>query len=184
MGADTTEPARPLLFTVGHGTLSADEFVALLGGAGIDAVVDIRSYPGSRRVPHFSREMGAWLAGGGIDYRWEPRLGGRRRLGPDSPDTALTHPAFRAYAAHMRTDEFAAGLDAVLADADACPSAVMCSESVWWRCHRRMVADAVVLLHGAAVSHLMHDGRLYPHPPWDAARVDGVHLVYDNIHTS
>lgn len=177
---DTDDPAPAELFTVGHGTLSADEFVALVRGAGIERIVDIRSYPGSRRVPHFSREMGVWLGAGGVDYRWEPRLGGRRRLGgSSSPDTALTHPAFRAYAAHMRTDEFAAGLDTVVADAAERPSAVMCSESVWWRCHRRMVADAVVLLRGGMVSHLMQDGRLYPHSPWDVARVDGDHLVYD-----
>lgn len=179
MEPDSARSTPPTFHTVGHGTLGADEFVALLRGAGIEAVVDIRSHPGSRHVPHFSRDMGIWLGADGIDYSWERRLGGRRRLDAESIDTALTHPAFRAYAAHMRTDEFAAGLAAVIADATERPTVIMCSESVWWRCHRRMVADAAVLLRGVPVAHLMHDGRLHPHPPWDVARVEGDHLVYD-----
>lgn len=170
----------PPLLTVGHGTLDADAFLTLLHGAGIEELVDIRSFPGSRRVPHFGREaMEEWVPGGGVGYRWERDLGGRRRGRPDSPHAALRHPAFRGYADHMDTPAFAAGLDRVLTGAGERRTAVMCSESVWWRCHRRMVADAAVLLHGVPVLHLMHDGRLTPHPPWDVARVEGHRIVYD-----
>jgi len=170
----------PPLLTVGHGTLDQDAFLELLHAAGVEQLVDIRSYPGSRHVPHFGREaMESWVPSGSVAYRWERDLGGRRRGRPDSPHTALRHPAFRAYADHMETPEFAAGLDRVLAGARRHRTAVMCSESVWWRCHRRMVADAALLVHGTPVLHLMHDGRLLPHPPWDVARVEGDRIVYD-----
>lgn len=168
------------LLTVGHGTLDREPFLALLHGAGVEHLVDVRSYPGSRRVPHFGREaMEGWVPDGGVGYRWERDLGGRRRGNRDSRHTALRHESFRGYADHMETPEFAAALDRVLAEAVDRVTAVMCSESVWWRCHRRMVADAAVLLHGRPALHLMHDGRLTPHPPWDVARVEGDHIVYD-----
>jgi uncharacterized protein (DUF488 family) len=112
-----------------------------------------------------------------VRYRWEERLGGRRPVAPDSPDLALRNASFRGYAAWMRTDAFRAALDEVLAERDR--TAVMCSESVWWRCHRRMVADAAALLHDAEVLHLMPDGRLTPHAPTDGVRRDGDVLVYD-----
>ena len=96
---------------------------------------------------------------------------------PDSPDVALRNAAFRGYAAWMRTDDFRAALQTVLGEERR--TAVMCSESVWWRCHRRMVADAAALLHDAEVLHLMPDGRLTPHPPTDGVRRDGDALVYD-----
>jgi uncharacterized protein (DUF488 family) len=168
------------LRTVGHGTLPADELRALLAGAGIEVVVDVRSLPASRRHPQFRREaMELWLPDGGIGYRWEPRLGGRRRPRPDSPHSALRVPAFRAYADHMETAEFRDAVDDLLAEADTRSAAVMCAESVWWRCHRRLLSDAAVLLRGAAVEHLFHDGRLDPHRPMPEARVEGQRLVYD-----
>jgi uncharacterized protein (DUF488 family) len=168
------------LRTVGHGTLPADELTALLAGAGIEVVVDVRSFPASRRHPQFRREaMELWLPDGGIGYRWEPRLGGRRRPRPDSPHSALRVPAFRAYADHMETAEFRDAVDDLLAEADTRSAAVMCAESVWWRCHRRLLSDAAVLLRGAAVEHLFHDGRLDPHRPMPEARVEGQRLVYD-----
>ncbi len=108
----------------------------------------------------------------GIDYRWEPRLGGRRhvRAGEPEPDTWWTVAAFRAYAAHTRTPEFDTALAEVLADAGPRTTAVMCSESVWWRCHRRLIADVAVLGRGVPVAHLMPDGRLSPHRPAEGAR--------------
>ena len=147
-------------------------------------MVDVRSYPGSRRHPHFGRAaMEDWLAAAGVAYSWEPRLGGRRKAVPGSRHTGLTHDAFRAYADHMASPDFAAGVVAVL-DLAAASSptggvAVMCAESLWWQCHRRLLADALVLLHGAAVEHLMPDGRLAPHRPTAAARVEDGSLVYD-----
>lgn len=169
------------LLTVGHGTLDADRFAALVGAAGVGRVVDVRSYPGSRRHPHFGREaMAAWLPAAGVAYDWAPALGGRRKVASGSPNVALRHEGFRGYADHMATAEFSAALDGLLAEVAAGPrTAVMCSESVWWRCHRRLLADATVLLRGVDVRHLLHDGRLTDHAVTDVARVDGDRLVYD-----
>lgn len=166
------------LLTVGHGTATEQELAARLTGAGVALLVDIRRFPGSRRHPHLSREaVQEWLPPAGVDYRWEERLGGRRPAAPDSPDVALRNASFRGYAAWMRTPDFGSALRAVLATPRR--TAVMCSESVWWRCHRRMVADAVVLLHDVEVLHLMPDGRLTAHAPTDGVRRDGDLLVYD-----
>ena len=155
----------PALRTVGHGTLSASAFGALVAAAGIERVVDVRRFPGSRRHPHFaSEEMARWLPEHGLDYEWMPSLGGRRKRRPDSPNTGLHNAQFQAYADHMATTEFGAGVDDLLAAAAERCVAVMCAESVWWRCHRRLLADHLVLVNGWDVDHLMHDGRLSPHP--------------------
>jgi len=169
------------LLTVGHGTLASDELARLLQGAGVRALVDIRSFPGSRRHPQFGREeLEAWLPEAGVDYRWDKRLGGRRRPLPDSPHVALRHDAFRGYADHMSGAAFAAGLDELLAGAARTRTVAMCAESVWWRCHRRLLSDAAVLTRQAQVVHLMHEGRLLPHRITEGARLteDG-RLVYD-----
>jgi uncharacterized protein (DUF488 family) len=169
------------LLTVGHGTLAADRLAELLRGAGVQSLVDVRSYPGSRRHPQFGREaMETWVPEAGIGYRWERRLGGRRPRHPDSPNVALRNDAFQGYADHMASIEFGRGLDELLAGAVRTPTAVMCAESLWWRCHRRLLADAAVLTGGAEVRHLMHDGRLVPHQVTEVARVGGDgKLVYD-----
>jgi uncharacterized protein (DUF488 family) len=167
------------LHTVGHGTLPAEEFAALVRGAGVEQVVDIRSYPGSRHNPQFAREaMERWLPEAGLRYSWLRALGGRRKPQPGSPHVALRNDAFRAYADHMQTDEFRRGLAELLAE-DLDGTVVMCSESVWWRCHRRLLADHVVLVDGLAVVHLMHDGRHTPHAVTDGARHDDHDVVYD-----
>lgn len=168
------------LTTVGHGTLGEEDFAALLRGAGIERLVDVRTAPGSRRNPQFARaQMERWLPAGGIAYRWEPGLGGRRRAQPGSPNVALRDEGFRGYADYMRTPPFGDALDAVLRDAGTAPTAVMCAESVWWRCHRRLLADAAVLLRDVDVVHLLHDGRLHPHRPTEGVRREGDLLVYD-----
>jgi uncharacterized protein (DUF488 family) len=168
------------LRTVGHGTLPQEDFATLVSDAGIEVVVDVRSFPASRRHPQFRREaMERWLPATGIAYQWEPRLGGRRRARPDSPHRALRVAAFRGYADHMETDEFRDAIDDLLVEGGTRPVAVMCAESVWWRCHRRLLADAAVLLRGTSVEHLFHDGRIDPHRPTPEARVDGRRLVYD-----
>ena len=137
----------------------------------------MRTAPGSRRHPHLGRDqLEQWLPDAGLAYRWEPRLGGFRRPAPDSPDTAWRHPAFRGYAGHLRTDDARAAL-AGLAAAEV-PTAFLCSETVWWRCHRRLVADALVLLHGLPVEHLL-PGRRTPHSPTPGARVTAEGVVYD-----
>lgn len=176
-----TGAADPL-FTIGHGTSSQDEILALLVQAQVRALVDIRRFPGSRAHPHVSTDvMARWLPDAGIAYRWEQRLGGRRRLPKDtvSPDTWWTAEAFRAYAAYTRTEEFTAGLDELLEQAAGGAVAVLCSETVWWRCHRRLVADVTVLGRGRPVIHLLPSGPR-PHLPAAGARpVGDGQLVWD-----
>ena len=162
------------LLTVGHGPQGREALGARLGDAGVDLVVDVRRFPGSRNNPDVSREaLEEWLPPIGIGYRWDDRLGGRRRLPPGEPiaDDWWTVSQFAAYAAHTRTPEFTAALDEVLAAAAAQDVAVMCSESVWWRCHRRLIADVAVLGRGVPVTHLMPDGRMTPHHPSEGAVV-------------
>jgi uncharacterized protein (DUF488 family) len=169
------------LVTFGHGTASAEQITQLLHGAEVAGVIDIRTAPGSRRHPHVARaELERWLPEAGISYRWDKRLGGFRRPSPDSPDVAWREEMFRGYAEHMRTDGFIAAADEVIAEARTRRVAVMCSESVWWRCHRRLLADFVSIARGMPVRHLMHDGRLQDHRPSDGVRLrdDGL-LVYD-----
>ncbi|MGN6574802.1 MAG: DUF488 domain-containing protein [Nocardioides sp.] len=166
------------LRTVGHGTLAEADFAELLQRAGVQDVVDIRSFPGSRRNPQFGRdEMARWLPQAGLGYSWAPALGGRRRSSAESEHVALRHDAFRAYADHIESEEFRAGVRDQQAMGEQV--AVMCSESVWWRCHRRLVADHLTLLHGVEVLHVMHDGRCPPHQPTDGVRVVGDRLLYD-----
>jgi uncharacterized protein (DUF488 family) len=163
------------LLTVGHGPQDRDALGARLTAAGLDRIVDVRRFPGSRNNPDVGREsLERWLPDLGIGYRWDARLGGRRRLPAGEPveDGWWTVAQFAAYAAHTRTPEFAAALDEVLAESARSTVAVMCSESVWWRCHRRLIADVVVLARGVPVSHLMPDGRLVPHRPSEGAVLD------------
>jgi uncharacterized protein (DUF488 family) len=179
--------SAPALTTVGHGTADQATIVELLRRAGIERVVDVRRFPGSRRHPHVARDaMAQWLPEAGIDYRWEPDLGGRRRLPSAqvgaSPDTWWQVDAFRAYAAYTRTAEFAGAMRSLLAAVDETAPAgttVMCSETVWWRCHRRLIGDVAVLLHDRPVEHLGHDGRRSSHVPSPGARVTPDGLVYD-----
>ena len=168
------------LLSFGHGTATVEELVALLQQAGVERLVDVRTAPGSRRHPHVRREaMAGWLGEAGIAYRWEPQLGGFRKPAPQSVNHALRHPAFRGYADFMRTPPFWAALDRLLAEAAAAPAAAMCSETLWWRCHRRLLADAAVLVRRAEVLHLDHRGRLEPHRPTEGVRRDGELLAYD-----
>ena len=171
------------LLTFGHGRLRADELVALVTGAGIACVVDVRRFPGSRANEAAARGVvPALLAEAGVGYRWDERLGGRRHLRKDepSPDTWWQVAAFRAYAAWTRTPDFAAGFADLLTDVARTRTAVMCSESVWWRCHRRIISDVAVLGHGVEVEHLMHTGALVAHRPSEGARLtDEGRLVWD-----
>ena len=169
------------LITFGHGTASAERIVELLRSAGVTALIDVRTAPGSRRNPHVARaELERWLPANGISYRWEKRLGGFRRPAPDSPDVAWQEAAFRGYAGHMRQPNFLSAIDELLAPGGTGQQAVMCSESLWWRCHRRLIADFAEIARGVPVCHLMHDGTLAPHrrSPGARLRADGL-LVYD-----
>ncbi|MEU6387935.1 DUF488 domain-containing protein [Streptomyces sp. NPDC046939] len=169
--------------TFGHGTAERERLVELVRGAGVRSVVDVRIGPGSRRHPHLARDrLAEWLPEAGIDYRWEKALGGFRKAPPDSPDVIWRNDSFRGYAAHTRDPGFVTAMDRLLADAARTRTAVMCAEAVWWRCHRRLIADFTVVARKVPAHHLMHDGRLVPHPPTPGVRLrpDGL-LVYDDV---
>ncbi|MEO5816796.1 MAG: DUF488 domain-containing protein [Gemmatimonadaceae bacterium] len=133
-----------VMWTIGHSTRSADEFLAVLMAYEIELVVDVRRFPGSRRLPQFdSATLADSLASRGIAYRWLVELGGRRKPDPASRNVAWTHPAFRAYADHVDTTEFASGLFELLMLAGGLRTVIMCAEVLWWRCHRRIIADVL-----------------------------------------
>ena len=178
--------ALPLL-TFGHGTADQAAVVETLRSAGVVNLVDVRRFPGSRRHPHVAwDELERWPPEAGVDYLWEPRLGGRRSAprGEQERDVWWEVAAFRAYAAHTRTEEFRVAADLLLEAAADRRTAVMCSEAVWWRGHRRLIADVAVLLHGRPVQHLAHDGRLSPHVAAAGARVTAEGLVHDRPATA
>ncbi len=167
-----------ILTTFGHGLLTGAEIQGLLANVGLKQVVDVRRFPGSRHNPDASRDrLSELLADVQIWYRWDERLGGRRHLhklqDEASLDTWWQVAAFRAYAAHTRTDEFRAGMADLIVDMERRPTAIMCSETLWWRCHRRIIADVMILEHGVSVFHLMPDGSLVTANPSPGARLDG-----------
>jgi uncharacterized protein (DUF488 family) len=171
--------SRRRIFTIGHGVRSAHDVVDELSGVGVRRLVDVRTAPGSRRNPQFRRDaLADVLAGSGIAYEWRRDLGGFRKPRPDSPHQAIRNESFRGYADYMDTAEFRAALDWLEATAIDTPSAIVCAESVWWRCHRRMIADAL-LVEGWDVVHLLPGGRSQPHRLHPDARVEGSRLVYD-----
>ncbi|MFV0132067.1 DUF488 family protein [Streptomyces sp. HMX87] len=181
--APADEPGKPgpELITFGHSTADRATLASLLRQAGVAAVVDVRTAPGSRRDQDLARQrLARWMPEENIAYRWEQRLGGYRKPSPDSPDTFWRNASFRGYAAHTRSPEFVSAMDALVREVHERRTAVMCSEAVWWRCHRRLIADFALLARGVPVHHLMHDGRLTAHTPTPGARLrgDGL-LVYD-----
>lgn len=160
-----------------------EDLITLLRGHGVRILADVRAFPASRRHPQFNADaLSAALAGAGIGYRHLPQLGGRRKARPDSPNGAWREPGFRAYADHMATPDFAAGLAALLDLAGAARVAVMCAEAQPWRCHRQLVADALVA-RGRRVEHIMGPGPPRPHrlPPF--ARVEGAQVTYPPLLT-
>lgn len=171
--------------TFGHGRLDGERIGELLTSAEVALLVDVRRFPGSRSNPAAARgAIPDLCAQIGIAYRWDERLGGRRHLRVDelraSPDSWWRVDAFRAYAAWTRSAEFRDGFAELLTDIARQPSAIMCSESVWWRCHRRMIADVLTLEAGIKVRHLMHDGSLVEHRPSEGARIgDDGYLIWD-----
>ena len=150
-----------------------------LASGGVTQVADVRSFPGSRRNPQFGREMlELELPGAGVAYAWLPELGGRRKPKPDSPNFAWEVAAFRAYADYTDTPEFARGLSELLQLAAVQPTAFMCAETHWSRCHRRIISDKLWSL-GHEVIHLITPARSEPHHPPPFLRVDGERLRYD-----
>ncbi|WP_343224992.1 DUF488 domain-containing protein [Luteimonas sp. MC1895] len=169
------------IWTIGHSTRSWEEFLELLAVHGIEAIADVRRFPGSRRYPWFASEaMASALPEAGIGYRWLPQLGGRRRAQPGSPNGGWRNAAFQGYADHTASAEFAEGLAQALELAQARRTALMCAEAVWWRCHRRLVAD--LLVHrGMEVLHVIDAKPPQPHPLNEAARPAGTLLVYPPV---
>ena len=152
-----------VVFTVGHSTHAVDAFVGLLRPHGVRAIADVRTIPRSRRHPQFNAEaLAAVLEAESISYRHFAELGGLRRPRPESIHTAWTHPAFRGYADHMETAAFEAGLERLLSYAAEVPTAVMCAEAPWWRCHRRLLADALAA-RGVPVVHILGSGAPQRH---------------------
>lgn len=167
-----------MVWTIGHSTRSLEALVGLLRAHGIRHLVDIRSVPRSRRNPQFNADaLPGPLAGAGIRYTHLPPLGGLRRPRPDSPNTGWGNAGFRGYADHMQTAEFAAALEALRALAAAAPTAVMCAEAVPWRCHRWLLADALVA-RGEPVAHIVSDAPPRAHALTPSARVEGTRLTY------
>ncbi len=167
------------IWTIGHSTRPVAELLELLRASGIEVLMDIRRYPGSRRQPQYGREaLASALAEAGIRYVHEPGLGGRRAPAADSPNTHWRDAGFRGYADYMATPEFAAALGRLLALASERRVAILCAEAVPWRCHRQLVADALVAA-GNDVAHIMGAGRTQPHELNPAARRrPGGTLVY------
>ncbi len=166
------------LWTIGHSTRSEDEFLALLRASEIALLVDVRRFPGSRKYPHFNSDaLRAALAEAGIGYEWLPALGGRRRPRRDSSNRAWRNPSFRGYADYMESTEFQEALAQLAAMARSGRTAVMCSEAVWWRCHRSMIADAFKA-RGAVVKHILGPGKTPLHPYTEPARLAGGELSY------
>jgi uncharacterized protein (DUF488 family) len=169
------------MWTIGHSTRSLEELAGLLRAHTVAKVVDVRAVPSSRRHPHFDREsLSTSLGELGLGYGHLPGLGGRRRPRPDSINTAWQNASFRGYADYMQTTEFARNLEALLAEAAATRVAIMCAEAVPWRCHRSLLADAL-LARGVAVEHILGRGPARPHTltPW--ARVAGGHVTYPSL---
>ena len=169
------------LWTIGHSTLSIEEFINRLKSFEIQLLGDVRSFPGSRRYPHFNKEkLNASLADTGIHYEHFPELGGRRRARPDSLNIAWRNESFRGYADYMETKEFREGIERLLEIASANRTAIMCSEAVWWRCHRSLISD-YLKVKGIEVNHIMSVGKAEPHPFTSAAGIVNGELSYRGV---
>jgi uncharacterized protein (DUF488 family) len=166
------------VWTIGHGTRSIDDFIALLAAHGIARLVDVRTVPRSRHNPQFNRDrVPDDLARASIGYVHMPGLGGLRRPKPDSVNTGWRNNGFRGYADYMQTPEFWTNLDALVRQARSARTAIMCAETVPWRCHRSLIADALTVRQ-IDVRHIMTTERADLHglTPW--ARVGDGHLEY------
>ncbi|HXE75754.1 MAG TPA: DUF488 domain-containing protein [Candidatus Xenobia bacterium] len=170
------------VWTIGHSTRALEELLAALKAHGIESLCDVRSFPRSRRHPHFNREnLQVELPGAGLAYHWfGEKLGGyRKKTRPDSPHTALRSPGFRNYADHMESDAFREGIEELLRLAEGKRSAYMCAERLWWRCHRSLISDYLAAVRGAEIIHIHDEKKTEPHRVSKFARVADRRLVYD-----
>lgn len=166
-----------MIYTIGHSTHSADAFLALLRTHSVTQLADVRTMPMSRRHPHFNRDsLEKFLAASGIQYRHFGGLGGLRKPKRDSTNTAWKHPSFRGYADYMETEAFERAFRELVAFASEGPTAVMCAEAVWWRCHRQLLADAL-LVQGVPVWHIV-GADAKPHEMSAFARILDGKVIY------
>jgi uncharacterized protein (DUF488 family) len=167
------------IWTIGHSTRDIDVFISLLEENGIKLLADVRSWPGSKRYPQFNKEaLADSLNARGIRYEHFLELGGRRKARPDSKNTAWRNASFHGYADYMETEEFRKGVDRLLDLArEAGPTAIMCAEAVWWRCHRSLISD-YLKARGVEVTHILDAGKTEPHPFTSAARIVNGKLSY------
>ncbi len=165
--------------TIGHSNHPLDRFLALLIQHDVEALVDIRRFPGSRKHPHFHRDnLAASLPKSGVEYCWLEALGGRRhKLRDESLNRGLENKSFRNYADYMLTDEFRDGVEKLLELARHKRIAIMCAEGLFWQCHRRLVSDFLVA-NGVTVQHIMPTGDLRPHPLTRGAVIEGGQVTY------
>jgi len=170
----------PIIWTIGHGTRSGDEFVQMLQKAGVQCLVDVRSYPGSRRNPQFSRvPLASLLVDYGIQYQWEGRgLGGFRKPKADSKNVVLKNEGFRGYADYMESDEFKKAAELLIEQAQETNIAYMCAERLPWQCHRYLISDYLVM-RGVHVVHLIAQGKTQEHKLNPITRIQNDILIYD-----
>jgi uncharacterized protein (DUF488 family) len=169
----------PAVLTVGHSNQPLDRFLALLARHEVEALLDIRRFPGSRKHPHFSRDnLAAALPESGVEYHWLEALGGRRhKQREESPNRGLENQGFRNYADYMLTDEFREGVEELLGVARRKRAAILCAEGLFWQCHRRLVSDFLVA-NGVKVQHIMPAGELRPHNLTGGAVIEGRRVTY------
>ena len=167
------------IWTIGHSTRGIDEFISLLEKNEIKLLVDVRTWPGSKRYPQFNKDaLAESLNAHGIRYEHFPELGGKRKSKPDSRNTAWRNASFRGYADYMETEQFQKGIERLLdVAAEAGPTAIMCAEAVWWRCHRSLISD-FLKSRGMEVLHILGANKVEPHPYTSAARIVNGELSY------
>ena len=167
------------IWTIGHSTRAIDEFISLLEQNQIKLLIDVRMFPGSKRYPPFNKDaLAESLTAHGIRYDHFLELGGKRRANPDSRNTAWRNASFRGYADYMETEQFQKGIERLLdVAANAGPTAIMCAEAVWWRCHRSLIAD-YLKARGVEVLHILGARKVEPHPYTPAARIVNGELSY------
>jgi len=173
------DPAR--IWTIGHSTRSLEEFLQLLREHQIEVLIDVRTFPGSRRYPHFNREnLSQTLKEAGVDYQHMPELGGRRKARPDSKNTVWRNEGFRGYADYMETAAFKQGIEGLMEIGKLKRTTVMCAEAVWWRCHRSLIADYLKAI-GVEVMHILSTNKAELHPCTPAARIVDGRLSYRGL---
>ena len=167
------------IWTIGHSTRSIDEFISLLNENGVKLLTDVRAWPSSKRYPQFNKDaLAESLNAQGIRYEHLPELGGKRKAKPDSRNTAWRNASFRGYADYMETEQFQKGIERLLDVAsETGPTAIMCAEAVWWRCHRSLIAD-YLKVRGVEVMHILGANKIEPHPYTPAARIVNGELSY------